>query len=57
MGQVVSRDFFTDKHCSSPGVLKPRRPMPHITIPDLIDGLHMTDARWIFKGMLNGWPL
>jgi len=50
-----SRDFDAEK-----GVIKPRRPSLPITKTDLMSSLTVVDGeegpRYIFNGILNGWP-
>lgn len=50
-----SRDFDAEK-----GIIKPRRPSLPITQTDLMSSLTVVDGeegpRYIFNGILNGWP-
>eukprot|EP00808_Paulinella_micropora_P006172 g30807.t1 len=40
-----------------PALLKPRRPIPAVRQSDFFSSLTQTeDGRWIFNGVLNGWP-
>ena len=46
-----------EKHCLPDGSLKPRRPLPHARAADFFSSLTRTaDGRYIFPGVLNGWP-
>lgn len=45
------------KHCRDDGSLKPRRPMPQARAAEFLASLSQTaDGRYIFTGVLNGWP-
>lgn len=56
LADVLPDDFADTRHCDDSGKLKPRRPVPHIRISELLEGLHMKDGRWILCHALNGWP-
>lgn len=50
---------FQDYHPPSPadGTIRPRRPLPLVRSDDFFSSLVQTeDGRWIFSGVLNGWP-
>lgn len=42
--------------CDDKGILKPRRPTPHVRSSDFFGSLVAVDGRWYFSGVLNGWP-
>lgn len=45
------------KMCRPDGSLKARRPLPQARASDFFSSLVQTpDGRWIFTGILNGWP-
>lgn len=55
--QLVRPDYSHPKHTTAPGVIKPRRPVPTVLESDFFNSLTKTaDGRWIFSGVLNGWP-
>uniref|UniRef100_A0A7S4AI19 Uncharacterized protein n=1 Tax=Pseudo-nitzschia australis TaxID=44445 RepID=A0A7S4AI19_9STRA len=55
IGGLIKRDFNAEK-----GVIKPRRPTLPITNKDLMTSLTKVEGdggpRYIFNGVLNGWP-
>lgn len=54
---LVRADYTHPKHTTAPGVIKPRRPIPTVLSSDFFSSLTKTkDGRWIFSGVLNGWP-
>jgi len=55
--QLVGEDYKHPKHVLPSGELKPRRPMPQARASAFFDSLvHTQDGRFIFGGVLNGWP-
>ena len=49
--------YLNPKHLTKDGQLKPRRPLPHVMESDFFDSIVETDdGRFIFSGILNGWP-
>mmetsp|Transcript_36614 Transcript_36614/g.105332 ORF Transcript_36614/g.105332 Transcript_36614/m.105332 type:complete len:522 (+) Transcript_36614:87-1652(+) len=54
---IRSDDFFDPKHCLPSGGLKPRRPTPHMTASELLNGLKLSDKsdEYVFEGLINGW--
>jgi hypothetical protein len=55
--QMVSDDFADTSIVAADGSIKPRRPMPVVRAADFFRSLTRTDDnRWIFSGVLNGWP-
>ena len=52
-----STKYINPKHLTKDGQLKPRRPLPHVIESDFFDSIVETDdGRFIFSGILNGWP-
>ena len=48
---------FNKKFTSDKGVIKPRRALPPVLADDFFASLVRTaDGRWMFSGVLNGWP-
>eukprot|EP00939_MAST-03C_sp_MAST-3C-sp1_P001198 g1198.t1 len=55
--QIVSKEWTNDKACDKLGCIKPRRPTLPVRSDDFFQSLRQTsDGRWIFSGVLNGWP-
>eukprot|EP00462_Mataza_sp_D1_P025056 CAMPEP_0175138116 /NCGR_PEP_ID=MMETSP0087-20121206/10172_1 /TAXON_ID=136419 /ORGANISM="Unknown Unknown, Strain D1" /LENGTH=372 /DNA_ID=CAMNT_0016420987 /DNA_START=31 /DNA_END=1146 /DNA_ORIENTATION=+ len=55
--QLVSGDWTDPKHCTKDGEIKPRRPILPVREQDFFSSIVQTsDNRWIFSGVLNGWP-
>lgn len=55
--QLVPDDWRHPKHCMPDGEIKPRRPNLPVRVSDFFKSLVQgTDGRWIFSGVLNGWP-
>ena len=53
----VKVNNINPKHLTKDGQLKPRRPLPHVMESDFFDSIVETDdGRFIFSGILNGWP-
>eukprot|EP00808_Paulinella_micropora_P013502 g1641.t1 len=57
--RIYSRNYkVQEKDLQKDGELKPRRPLPHAWADDFFGSLVQTlDGRWIFSGVLNGWPM
>lgn len=54
---LVSDDWQNPKDVSPTGEVKPRRPTLPVRASDFFASLVLTpDGRWIFDGVLNGWP-
>lgn len=55
--QIYPDTFSDPKHTLASGELKPRRPLPQARASEFFKALVRTsDGRWIFGGVLNGWP-
>ncbi len=55
--RLVRDDFHDPAVTTAAGRVKARRPMPVVTQTDFFSSLSKTaDHRWIFSGVLNGWP-
>jgi hypothetical protein len=55
--QILADDYSNPKHVLPSGELKPRRPMPQARASAFFNSLVQTkEGRWIFGGVLNGWP-
>lgn len=55
--QLVSAEWSDSAHCNDKGDIKPRRPILPVRSTDFFSSLvQTTDKRWIFSGVLNGWP-
>lgn len=55
--QLVAGDYKHPRHVTAKGELKPRRPLPHARAAAFLKALVKTsDGRWMFGGVLNGWP-
>lgn len=55
--QVVSARYDYAKDIAADGEINPRRPIPTVKKDDFFNSLTKTeDGRWIFSGVLNGWP-
>jgi hypothetical protein len=55
--RLVRDDFHDPAITTAAGHVKARRPMPVVTQTDFFSSLTKTaDHRWIFSGVLNGWP-
>jgi hypothetical protein len=51
--QLVRDDYSDSKATISPGVIKPRRPIPTVTETEFFSSLVQTpDGRWIFSGLI-----
>lgn len=54
---IVISDGYKNKKDIVDGRIKARRPTPTVTKENFFASLVKTpDGRWIFKGVLNGWP-
>jgi len=54
---LVSDDWSDPSQCSESGEIRPRRPTLPVRASDFFKSLVQTeDGRWIFSGVLNGWP-
>eukprot|EP00927_Polykrikos_kofoidii_P018544 TRINITY_DN18605_c0_g1_i1.p1 TRINITY_DN18605_c0_g1~~TRINITY_DN18605_c0_g1_i1.p1 ORF type:complete len:472 (+),score=59.26 TRINITY_DN18605_c0_g1_i1:72-1418(+) len=54
--KVMPDASIDPKHLDANGVLKARRPMPHIRASDLLANIKNENGRFILIGLLNGWP-
>jgi hypothetical protein len=55
--QLVDDDWTHPKHTDAEGNIKPRRPNLPVRASDFFRSLVQTDdGRWLFSGVLNGWP-
>jgi hypothetical protein len=55
--QLVRDTYHDPGVTTAPGKIKPRRPVPTVTESEFFSSLTETsDHRWIFNGVLNGWP-
>lgn len=55
--QIVLDDWNDKSHCNESGDIKPRRPILPVRKDDFFSSLVKTaDGRWLFSGVLNGWP-
>ena len=54
---LVSDTWTHPKDCTAEGKIKPRRATLPVRAKDFFSSLVQTqDGRWIFSGVLNGWP-
>eukprot|EP00941_MAST-03F_sp_MAST-3F-sp1_P002280 g2280.t1 len=55
--QLVTEGWVHEKHTTQNGTIKPRRAILPVHEKDFFSSLVKTeDNRWIFSGVLNGWP-
>ena len=55
--QVVNKTYSHPRNTTAPGLVKPRRGIPTVLATDFFNSIIKTpDGRWIFYGVLNGWP-
>jgi hypothetical protein len=55
--QLVSDDYKDPKNTLEDGSIKPRRGMPMVKVGDFFSSLvQLPDGRFVFSGILNGWP-
>lgn len=55
--QIVTDDWKNKADCNDEGEIKPRRAILPVRQKDFFSSLVKTDdGRWIFSGVLNGWP-